>query len=227
MRFDILSLFPEAFASPFSVSIVKRAVEKGLVEIGLIDIRDFSEDKHHRVDDRPYGGGPGMLMTPGPCLRAIRHCAQEGSHVIYLTPQGKPLTAKRCQELAAEYSHLILLCGHYEGVDQRVIDSEVDEEISIGDFVTTSGCLPAMLLVDATIRFLPGVLGHEEGAALDSFQEGVFEGPQYTRPEEFEGRRVPDVLLSGHHREIQKWRSEEGLKKTRLVRPELTDRSRR
>lgn len=221
MQFDILSLFPDYFHGPFDVSILKRARERGLIAVNLVDIRDFAEGKNRRVDDRPYGGGPGMLMMPGPCVRAIRNSRKEGSHVVYLSPQGKTLTARKCEELA-RYPHLILLCGHYEGVDQRVIESEVDEEISIGDYVLTNGCLPAIVLVDAIARFIPGVLGHEEAAAKDSFQEGVFEAPQYTRPEKFEEMTVPEVLLGGNHSAIEEWRIEQGLKKTRLVRPELT-----
>lgn len=207
MRIEILSLFPDYFRGPFDVSILKRAREKGLLDLNLVDIRDFSEDKHRRVDDRPYGGGPGMLMTPGPCVRAIRSVKRQNSHVVYLSPKGSLLSAKKCQQLA-EKEHLILLCGHYEGVDQRVIETEVDEEISIGSYVLTNGCLPAIVLVDGVSRFLPGVLGHEEAAYLESFQEGRLEAPQYTRPESFEGNRVPEVLLSGNHREIEKWRRE-------------------
>ncbi|NGX39385.1 MAG: tRNA (guanine-N(1)-)-methyltransferase [Chlamydiae bacterium] len=220
MRIDILSLFPEYFESPFAVSIIRRAREKGLVDIRLINIRTFAEGKHRRVDDRPYGGGPGMVMMPGPCLRAIRSVRKEDSHVVFLTPGGTPLQAKGCTKLA-KHSHLILLCGHYEGVDQRVME-EVDEEISIGDYVLTNGCLPAIVLIDATIRFLPGVLGNEESALNDSFQEGRVEGPHYTRPEEFEEMRVPEVLLRGNHKEIAAWRKTESEKKTRQVRSELT-----
>lgn len=221
MWIDILSLFPEYFKGPFEVSILKRAREKGLLHLNLVDIRDFSEDKHNRVDDRPYGGGPGMVMTPGPCVRAIRSSRRQGSHVIHLSPRGRPLTAKRAEKLAS-CEHLILLCGHYEGIDQRVVDLEVDEEISIGDYVLTNGCLPAIVVIDALARFLPGVLGHEEAAALDSFQEGILEAPHYTRPEVFEGCRVPEPLMSGNHKRIEEWRKEQGYKKTRQVRPELT-----
>jgi len=214
MDIDILSLFPDYFRGPFDVSILKRARERGLIQVNLVDIRDFAEGKNRRVDDRPYGGGPGMVMMPGPCVRAIRDRKRENSHVIYLSPQGRTLDAKKCAELAT-YPHLILLCGHYEGIDQRIIDSEVDEEISIGNYVLTNGCLPAIVVVDALARFIPGVLGHEEAAAKDSFQEGILEGPQYTRPEKFEEMAVPGVLLGGNHREIEEWRKEQGLKKTR------------
>lgn len=216
IEIDILSLFPDYFRGPFDVSILKRARERGLIHLNLIDIRDFAEGKHRRVDDRPYGGGPGMVMMPGPCVRAIRDRRRENSHVVYLSPQGRTLDASKCAELA-KHPHLILLCGHYEGIDQRIIESEVDEEISIGNYVLTNGCLPAIVVVDALARFIPGVLGHEEAAAKDSFQEGILEGPQYTRPEKFEEMAVPEVLLGGNHREIEEWRREEGLKKTRLL----------
>lgn len=204
LRFDILSLFPDYFNGPFDVSMLRRAKERGLIEIGLTDIRDFAEGKHRRVDERPYGGGPGMLMMPGPIVKAIRSVKTSESRVIYLSPQGQRLNAAHCQRLAS-YSHLILLCGHYEGVDVRAL-SEVDEEISIGDYVLTSGCPAAVVLVDAIARFVPDVLGHEEAALKDSFQNGVLEAPQYTRPEEFEGEWVPEVLKSGNHQEIEKWR---------------------
>lgn len=214
MHVDILSLSPEYFESPFNVSILKRAKEKGLLTTSFINIRDFAEGRYKRVDDRPYGGGPGMLMMPGPSLKAIRSVKRPNSHTIYLSPQGKVLDAKRAFELS-KMEHLILFCGHYEGADQRIIDAEVDEEISIGDYVLTNGCLPAIVLVDSVVRFIPGVLGNEESALNDTFQEGKFEGPQYTRPEVFEGRSVPDILLSGHHAQIEKWRLDEGLKRSK------------
>jgi tRNA (guanine37-N1)-methyltransferase len=220
MLIDILSLFPDYFQGPFEVSILKKAVEKGLIDIRLTDVRNFAEGKHRKVDDRPYGGGPGMVLMPRPMSRAIQSVETAASHVVYLSPQGKLLDAAMCRRLAGE-THLILVCGHYEGIDQRVIDREVDEEISIGDYVLTNGCLASIVLVDAVSRFIPGVLGHEEAAHLDSFENGVFEGPVYTRPEEFEGVSVPDVLLSGNHAEIEKWREEKGLEKTQRVRPEL------
>lgn len=220
MQIDILSLFPEFFESPLNVSILKRAQEKGLVQIACIDIRDFAEGKHRKVDDRPFGGGPGMVLMPGPVVAAIRSLRRSESRAIYLSPQGQKLDHKLCEQLA-HHTHLILVCGHYEGVDQRIIDQEIDQEISIGDFVLTSGCPAALALIDATVRFLPGVLGHEEAARDDSFQHGIFEGPAYTRPVEFEGIRVPDVLKSGNHKEIEQWRQCQGLKKTERVRPDL------
>lgn len=221
MRFTILSLFPEYFKGPFDVSMIKRAREKGLVDIQLINIREFAEGKHRKVDDRPYGGGPGMVMMPGPIVKAIESAKRPESRVIYLSPQGKPLTAEICQQLA-QCSDLILLCGHYEGVDERVVEMEVDEEISIGDYVLTNGCVAAIVLVDAVMRFIPGVLGHEEAALKDSFQEeGMFDAPQYTKPEEFKGQRIPEVLISGHHKQIETWRKNQALSKTRRVRPDL------
>lgn len=220
MKVDILSLFPAYFQGPFDVSIIKRAKEKGILEINLIDVRNFALDKHKKVDDRPFGGGPGMLMKPEPLTAAIRSVKTPRSKVIYLTPQGKKLTAALCQELAKE-EHLVLVCGHYEGIDQRVIDAEIDEEISIGDYVLTNGCLAAIVLIDATIRFIPQVLGHVDAAAHDTFEGGHFEGPQYTRPEEFEGREVPEVLKSGHHADIAKWKAAAAVEKMQKLRPDL------
>ncbi len=223
MEIDILSLFPEYFEGPFGVSMIKRAREKGLLDLRLTDIRQFAEGKHAKVDDRPYGGGPGMVLMPEPLCSAIRSVRKESSRVIYLTPQGTPLNAKKCEELA-KCSHIVLICGHYEGVDERVLEREVDEEISIGDYVLTSGCAAAVVVVDATVRFIPGVLGHEESAKSDSFQQGILEGPVYTRPEVFEGLEVPPVLLSGNHAEIARWQREKALEKTRKRRPDLLER---
>lgn len=220
MQIDILSLFPEYFDGPFKVSMIKRAVDRGILDIRLTNIRDFGEGKHQKVDDRPYGGGPGMVMMPGPAVEAIRSVKTPRSHVVFLSPQGTMLNAAKCVELA-KCEHLVLLCGHYEGIDQRIIEKEVDEEISIGDYVLTNGCLASIVLLDATVRFIPGVLGHEEGALSDSFQSGMFEGPAYTRPEEFEGLLVPEVLKSGNHSEIEKWRIKQGREKTLRVRPDL------
>lgn len=237
MQIDILSLFPGYFKGPFDESIIKRAQDSGLVAIRHVDIREFADNKHRRVDDRPYGGGPGMVLMPRPVAMAIRsvrlqpggdqssseQSSKQGSKVVYLSPQGKPLTAAICRKLAQE-KHLILLCGHYEGIDQRVLDSDVDEEISIGDFVLTNGCLAAIVLVDAMIRFIPGVLGHAAAADEDSFEAsnaGILDCPHYTRPELFEDKAVPAVLLSGDHKKIATWRNEAALEKTRRVRPDL------
>lgn len=219
MRIDILSLFPEYFRGPFDESILKRAIEKGILDVRQVDIRDFADNKWRRVDDRPYGGGPGMVLMPGPVKQALRSVKTLKSYVVYLSPQGKPLNAVKCRQLAS-YEHLILLCGHYEGIDERALD-EVDEEISIGDYVLTNGCLAAIVLVDSVSRFVPGVLGHEEAASKDSFEEGLLDCPHYTRPEIFEGKAVPEVLLSGNHQEIAKWRRAQALKKTMQVRPDL------
>jgi len=222
-RFDILSLFPEYFRGPFDESIIKRAKEKGIIDINLVDIRDFADNKHNRVDDRPYGGGPGMVLMPVPVSKAIRSVKSPEAKVIYLSPQGRPLTAKKARELA-QHKHLVLLCGHYEGVDERVIDSDIDEEISIGDYVLTNGCLPAIVLIDAMIRFIPEVLGHEDAASEDSFENGLLDCPHYTRPEDFEGSKVPDVLRSGDHKKIAQWRKDQALSKTIRVRPDIAEK---
>ncbi len=220
MLIDILSLFPAYFRGPFDVSMLMRARESGLLEIRHVDIRDFATNKHRRVDDRPFGGGPGMVLCPEPVGNAIRSVKKTGSRVIYLSPQGPLLNAAKCQELAKQ-EHLILLCGHYEGVDERVIQREVDEEISIGDYVLTNGCAAAIVLVDAVSRFIPGVIGHPDAVWEDSFQEGIFDAPHYTRPEVYEGVEVPQVLRDGNHAEIRKWRKSEAMKKTCRVRPDL------
>jgi tRNA (guanine37-N1)-methyltransferase len=222
LKFSILSLFPDYFQGPFDVSMIKRAKEKGIVSIDLIDIRAFASDKHKTVDDRPYGGGPGMVMKPGPLVDAIRSVRVCNSYVVYLSPQGRPLDAALCRELA-DREHLILVCGHYEGIDERVIDLEVDEEICIGNYVLTSGAPAAAVLVDAVVRFLPGAIGHPDAVNQDSFEEGMFDAPPYTRPLEFEGLKVPEVLLSGDHGAIYKWRKEQALTKTQRVRPDLLD----
>jgi tRNA (guanine37-N1)-methyltransferase len=220
MLIDILSLFPEFFQGPFNVSIIKRATQKGLLDLRLHDIRTFASGRHKKVDDRPCGGGPGMVMLPGPIAEAIRSVRCADSHVIYLSPQGKKLDAAKCRELA-KHSHLVLLCGHYEGVDERVIEKEIDEEISIGDYVLTSGCPAAVVLVDAVSRFIPGVIGNEFAASQDSFEEGIFDTPHYTGPDVFEGRDVPPILKTGHHANIANWRKEQAYKKTCTIRPDL------
>ena len=223
VRIDILSLFPGYFQGPFNESIIKRALEKGIIDIRLTDIRDFAENRHRRVDDRPYGGGPGMVMMPQPTVAAIRHVKTPKARVIYLYPQGTRLNAAKSRELAQE-SHLILLCGHYEGIDQRALDIEVHEEISIGDYVLSNGCLPAIVVVDSIVRLIPDVIGNPLSAEEDSFENGCLDYPHYTRPEHFEGYDVPPVLLSGNHQEIARWRHEEALKKTGQVRPDLLNR---
>lgn len=219
MQIDILSLFPGYFKGPFDESIIMQARKKGLIEINLIDIRAFAENRYRKVDDRPYGGGPGMVMMPQPTVDAIRSVKKNGTKVIYMSPQGRPLTAAKCRELA-QLDHLVLLCGHYEGIDERILD-EVDEEISIGDYVLTNGCLSSIVLVDAVVRFVPGVLGHESAAHEDSFEQGLLDCPHYTRPEVYEGKVVPEILLSGNHQEIAKWRRRKALEKTKRMRPDL------
>ena len=218
MKFDVLTLFPEMF-EPLNSSIIGRAKEKNLIEINLINIRDFSKDKHKKVDDTPYGGGAGMVMMPDVVYDAYKSVEDKNAKVIYMSPQGKKLTQKKVEELANQ-EHLIILCGHYEGIDQRVIDKIVDEEISIGDYVLTGGEIPAMVLIDSVSRYNSGVIA-EESIEEESFANGLLEYPQYTRPEVFEGVKVPEVLLSGHHANIEKWRKEKALEITKLKRPDL------
>lgn len=218
MKFNILTLFPEMF-EPIKQSIIGKAVEKNIVEINLINIRDFSKDKHKKVDDTPYGGGAGMVMRPDVVYDAYKFIEGPKTKVIYLSPQGKTLNQKMVEELSKEES-LTLLCGHYEGIDQRVLDKIVDEEISIGDYVLTGGELPAMVLIDSVCRYIPEVLS-QESIKEESFSEGLLEYPQYTRPEEFEGIKVPEVLLSGHHENINKWRKDEAVRITKIKRPDL------
>ena len=218
MKFDVLTLFPEMF-EPLNSSIIGRAKEKNLIEINLINIRDFSKDKHKKVDDTPYGGGAGMVMMPDVVYDAYKSVEDKNAKVIYMSPQGKKLTQKKVEELAKQ-EHLIILCGHYEGIDQRVIDKIVDEEISIGDYVLTGGEIPAMVLIDSVSRYNSGVIA-EESREEESFANGLLEYPQYTRPEVFEGVKVPEVLLSGHHANIEKWRKEKALEITKLKRPDL------
>ncbi len=220
MRIDILSLFPSFFEGPFDVSILKRARQKGLLDLRLIDIRDFAKDRHRKVDDRPWGGGPGMVMLPGPIIDAIRSIKEKESWVIFLSPQGTKLDAARGRAFAGK-SHLILLCGHYEGVDERVLQV-VDEVVSIGDYVLTSGCPAAIVFVDVVARFIPGVLGNSQAADQDSFEEeGRFDAPQYTGPDEFEGMCIPPILKTGHHAKIASWRKQQAYEKTCMIRPDL------
>jgi tRNA (guanine37-N1)-methyltransferase len=217
---DILTLFPGIFEGPLTESIMKRAQEKGLVQISLHNIRDYTEDKHRITDDSPYGGGPGMVMKPEPIVKCVEKIKTDQSRVILLAPQGTRLTQKVLERLSKE-SHLILICGHYEGIDDRVRQLVVDEEISIGDFVLTNGAVPAMVLVDGITRLIPGVLGHEDSAGDESFSNGRLEYPQYTRPPEFRGLKVPDILLSGNHKEIAEWRKKMSEERTRENRPDL------
>jgi tRNA (guanine37-N1)-methyltransferase len=222
MKFDILTLFPNMFSSPLRESILGKAMEKGLIEIRTINIRDFTSDKHQVVDDTPYGGGQGMVMKVEPIARAIESVKAQNpsAWTVYLTPQGKPLHQDLARRLSTQ-PHLILLCGRYEGVDERVRESFVDEEISIGDYVLTGGELAAMVVIDAVSRFIPGVLGSDRSAEEDSFYNSLLEYPQYTRPPNFRGVCVPEVLLSGNHSAISVWRRKEALRRTSLRRPDL------
>ena len=223
MKFDVLTLFPEMF-EPLKHSIIERASKQNLININLINIRDFSKDKHKKVDDTPYGGGAGMVMRADVVYDAYKSVRDEKSKVIFLSPQGKKLNQAKVQELSRE-EHLILLCGHYEGVDQRVLDEIVDEEISIGDYVLTGGELPAMVMVDAISRLVPGVLHNNVSAEFESFQDNLLEYPQYSRPEEWHGKKVPPVLMSGHHANIEKWRREQSILRTYERRPDLLEKS--
>ncbi len=219
MQFDVLTLFPEMF-SILDESIIGRAKKNKQIDINLVNIRDFSKNKHNKVDDTPYGGGAGMVMMPDVVYRAYDSLEnKENAKVIYMSPQGKKLNQEKVKELSKE-NHLIILCGHYEGIDQRVLDKIVDEEISIGDYVLTGGELPAMVLIDSVSRYVEGVL-NKESIKEESFSENLLEYPQYTRPEVFEGEKVPEVLLSGNHKEIDKWRKEKSLEITKKKRPDL------
>ena len=218
MKFNVLTLFPEMF-SALDESIIGRGKEKGLIDINLINIRDFSKNKHKKVDDTPYGGGAGMVMEPTVVYDAYCSVKEPNAKVIYMSPQGKTLNQQMVQDLAKE-ENIILLCGHYEGIDQRGIDEIVDEEISIGDYVLTGGELPAMVLIDSVSRYVEGVL-KEDSIQEESFTNGLLEYPQYTRPEIFLGKRVPEVLLSGHHENIKEWRKNQSIINTFLKRPDL------
>jgi tRNA (guanine37-N1)-methyltransferase len=225
MRIDILTLFPEMFDSPLSHSILKRAQEKGVVEIALWNIRDYTVDKHGKVDDKPYGGGPGMVMMCQPvfdCLEAAAKAAEAKGRTFILTPQGRKFDQAAAAELSRE-ARIILIAGRYEGFDERIHSGLGAEQISIGDFVLSGGELAAMVVVDAVVRLLEGALGHEDSPKDESFAEGLLEYPQYTRPEEFRGMKVPDILLSGDHGKIAKWRARESLERTRELRPDLLE----
>lgn len=222
MRIDILTLFPEICEGPLSVSMMKRAREAGVVEVVTHNLRDWATDKHRITDDAPYGGGQGMVMKPEPIFAAVEELRKKFTKVLLLSPRGRKFTQAMAGELAGE-EHLIFICGHYEGVDERVVEHLIDEELSIGDFVLTNGALAAAVVADAVIRLLPGALGHENSALDDSFSDGLLEFPQYTRPAEFRGWEVPAVLRSGNHAAVDAWRKEKSLKLTRKVRPDLLD----
>ncbi len=219
MRIDILTLFPEMFEN-LKMSILGRAQEKNLIAVNLVNIRDFSKDKHKKCDDYPFGGGAGMLMTPQPLYDAIMSVKTDDSYVIYMSPRGNVLTGKKVINYAKTYNHLIVVCGHYEGIDQRIIDLCIDEEVSIGDYVLTGGELPAMVLVDSVSRYVDGVLS-EGSTDEESFSNNLLEYPQYTRPAEFMGLKVPDVLVSGNHEKVREWRYEQSVKITKERRPDL------
>lgn len=223
MKIDILTLFPEMF-EPLNSSILGRAKEKNIFELNLINIRDFSRDKHNKTDDYVFGGGDGMLMTPQPLYDAIMSVKTENSHVVYMSPKGTVLTQNKVKSFAKNYKHLIIVCGHYEGIDERIIELCIDEQISIGDYVLTGGELPAMVLCDAILRYIPDVLHNDTSVVDESFSDNLLEHPQYTRPREFMGLKVPDVLLNGNHKEIEKWKSEQKLIETRKYRPDLLDK---
>lgn len=222
MKIDILTLFPDAF-SALNTSILAKAQENGLININIIDFREFSDNKHKKVDDYSFGGGEGMLIKPQPLFDAILSIKTATSKVVYLTPCGKQFTNSIAKRLS-ETNHLILICGHYEGIDQRVIDELVDEEISIGDYVLTCGEIPAMVLVDALSRYIPGVLHNSDSAIKDSFEDNLLEQPQYTRPAEFRGIKVPEILLSGDHQKIESWRQQQREERTKKNRPDLYEK---
>src|SRR5262245_37695377 len=220
MKIDVLTLFPAMFAGPLDESIIKRARNTGLLDLKLHNLRDYAHDRHRTVDDRPFGGGPGMLLKPEPLFEAVEDLARETAHVILLSPSGRSFTQAIARELALK-QHLLLVTGHYEGFDERVREQLADDELSIGDYVLTNGALPAMVVIDTVTRLLPGVLGDDESAHDESFSHGLLEYPQYTRPAEFRGMKVPEVLLSGNHAEIAKWRVEQAKQRTKERRPDL------
>ncbi len=220
MKVDVLTLFPEMFAGPLDVSIVQRARTAGLLELGVHNLRDWTHDRHKTVDDKPFGGGPGMVLKPEPLFEAVESLARENTRVLLMAPDGQRFDQALARHLAAE-QHLLFICGSYEGVDERVREALVDLEISIGDYVLTNGGLPAMVVIDAVTRLLPGVLGHEQSATDESFSHGLLEYPHYTRPAEFRGLTVPEVLLSGNHAQIAQWRAQQARLRTERRRPDL------
>ena len=222
MKIDVLTLFPGMFPGPLDESIIKRACESGRLRLGIHDLRDYTHDRHRTVDDRPFGGGPGMLMKPEPLFEAVEALRGEKTRVILTSPAGRPFRQQIARELAAE-EHLLLVCGSYEGFDERVRQGLADDELSIGDYVLTNGALPAMVIIDSVTRLLPGVLGDDESSQDESFSGGLLEYPQYTRPAEFRGMSVPEVLLSGDHAAIEQWRREQARERTAQRRPDLLE----
>jgi tRNA (guanine37-N1)-methyltransferase len=222
MKIDVLTLFPAMFAGPLDESIVQRARKNGVLELAISNLRDYTHDRHKTVDDRPFGGGPGMLLKPEPIFEAVESLAGERTRVILLSPAGRKFDQAIARELSQQ-EHLLLICGSYEGFDERIREQLADDELSIGDYVLTNGALPAMVIIDAVTRLLPGVLGDDESSVDESFTDGLLEYPHYTRPAEFRGMKVPDVLLSGNHAEIAKWRAEQARSRTAERRPDLLD----
>ncbi|HYG22442.1 MAG TPA: tRNA (guanosine(37)-N1)-methyltransferase TrmD [Verrucomicrobiae bacterium] len=221
MKIDVLTLFPAMFAGPLDESIVRRAREAGLLDLTIHQLRDFTHDRHKTVDDRPFGGGPGMLLKPEPIFEAVEAIARQETRVILMSPSGRPFTQAIAREMAL-LDDLLIVTGHYEGFDERIREELADDELSIGDYVLTNGALPAMVVIDAVTRLLPGALGDADSSKDESFSHGLLEYPQWTRPAEFRGMRVPDVLLSGNHAEIAKWRAEQAATRTKTRRPDLT-----
>ena len=220
LRFDVLSLFPKTIEGFTEESILGKAIDRGLLELNSLDLRRWAKGKHREADDRPFGGGAGMVLKPEPLFEAIEEISNESTTVVYMAPDGEPLSTPLARELS-ESQHLLLISGHYEGIDQRVRDEVVDREISIGDYVLTNGALPATVLIDAVARQVPGVLGDEESLTDESFENNLLAHPQYTRPAEYRGLKVPEVLLSGNHQEISKWRQEKRMERTAALRPDL------
>ncbi len=222
MQIDVITIFPAMLDGFLGASMMKRAAQLGAVRFRTVNLRDFTTDRHHTTDDRPFGGGPGMVMKPEPLFAAVESVKTPAARVILMSPSGQPFRQARARALARE-EHLVFICGHYEGVDERVREALVDEEISIGDYVLTNGVLPAAVVIDAVVRLLPGVLGGEGAADQESFSEGLLEYPHYTRPAEYRGMKVPEVLLQGDHAEIARWREEQSRQRTRDRRPDLLD----
>lgn len=220
MKIDVLTLFPEMFAGPLDVSIVARARKAGLLDLRIHNLRQWTHDRHKTVDDKPFGGGAGMVLKPEPVFEAVESLADESTHVILTSPAGRPFNQGIARDLSQK-NHLLFVCPSYEGIDERVCDALVDDELSIGDYVLTNGGLPAMVIIDSVTRLLPGALGDDESARDESFSHGLLEYPQYTRPAEYRGMRVPEILLSGHHAEIEKWRAEQARGRTAKRRPDL------
>jgi len=220
MKVDVITLFPGMFAGPLDESIIKRARETGLLNLGIHNLRDYAHDRHRTVDDRPFGGGPGMLLKPEPIFEAVEALSRENTRVILVSPSGRTFNQAIARELAAQ-EHLVMVCGHYEGFDERIREQLADDELSIGDYVLTNGALPVMVIVDAVVRLLPGALGDDESSRDESFSNDLLEYPQYTRPAEFREWRVPEVLVSGNHALIAKWRAEQAQRRTEERRPDL------